>query len=302
MPKTAARTFNTNNMTSMKRFAAVVFASASVLSVPAWAGLLDDDEARKAILELRTEVRARDAEHTQKNLQLSDQLSNLGIASANSMAKLRNDLTEQAKQIETLRGNVLDLNTALKTARDDNAKLRGMIEVSQNDLQISKRKQQDLEAAADARLKKLEPRTVAIDGKETLVDKAEEASFNAALNQFKAADYKSASRAFEAFVAQYPQSGLLASALFWLGNSQYAAKEPKTALLTLQNMMQKFPQHPRAADAYLTMGHCYEEQNDKKRSAELYNYVIKAFPGTPAAQVAQDALPKPGKAPAKKKA
>jgi tol-pal system protein YbgF len=285
----------------MKRLAAVVFASASALSLPAWAGLLDDDEARKAILELRTEVRTRDAEQVQKNQQLSDQLSNLGIASANSMAKLRNDLTEQSKQIETLRGNILDLNTALKAAKDDNAKLRGMVEVSQNELQISKRKQQDLEAAADARLKKLEPRTVAIDGKETLVDKAEEASFNAALNQFKAADYKSASRAFETFAAQYPQSGLLASALFWLGNSQYAAKEPKTALTTLQNMMQKFPQHPRAGDAYLTMGHCYEEQNDKKRSAELYNYVIQAFPGTPAAQVALDALPKPVKAPIKKK-
>ena len=286
----------------MKRLVAIVLAGASVLSMPVWAGLLDDDEARKAILELRAEVRTRDAEHTQKNQQLSDQLSSLGIASANSMAKLRSDLTEQSKQVDILRSNILDLNTALKAAREDNAKLRGMIEVSQNELQLSKRKQQELESAADARLKKLEPRTVAIDGKETLVDKAEEASFNSALNQFKSADYKTASRAFEAFVAQYPQSGLLASALFWLGNSQYAAKEPKTALLTLQNMMQKFPQHPRAADAYLTMGHCYEEQNDKKRSAELYNYVIKAFPGTPAAQVAQDALPKPGKAPAKKKA
>jgi tol-pal system protein YbgF len=285
----------------MKTFAALVFAGASVLSMPTWAGFLDDDEARKAILDLRTEVRTRDAEHVQKTQQLSDQLGNLGIASANSMAKLRSDLTEQSKQIEILRNNLLDLNVALKTARDDNAKLRGMIEISQNELQISKRKQQDLEAAADARLKKLEPRTVAIDGKETLVDKAEENSFNAALNQFKAADYKSANRGFETFVVQYPQSGLLASALFWFGNSQYAAKEPKAALQTLQGLMQKFPQYPRAADAYLTMAHCHEEQNDKKRSNELYNYVIKTFPESSAAQAAKEALPKPAKLAAKKK-
>ncbi len=198
-----------------------------------------------------------------------------------------------------MRSTVLDLNTALKIARDDNAKLRGMIEVAQNNVQLSnrelqatKQKQLELDAANDARLKKLEPRTVSIDGKEAVVDRTEEASFNAALNQFKAGEYKSAARAFETFVAQYPQSSLQASAQFWLGNSQYAAKDAKSALVTLQNMMQKYPQHARAADAYLTMGHCYEDLNDKKRSAELYTFVIGAFPGSPQAQIAQDALPK----------
>jgi hypothetical protein len=40
------------------------------------------------------------------------------------------------------------------------------------------------------------------------------------------------------------------------------------------------------------MGHCYEDMNDKKRSAELYTYVISAFPNSPQAQVAQESLPK----------
>ncbi len=290
----------------MKRLATLFIVTAC--STAAWAGLLDDDEARKAILELRTEVRSRDAEQTQKNLALTDQLSSLGIASANSMAKLRSELADQAKQIDTLRASILDLNTALKSARDDNAKLRGMIEVAQNnlllstrELQATKQKQLELDAANDARLKKLEPRTVSIDGKEALVDKAEESSFNAALNQFKAADYKSATRAFETFLAQYPQSGLQATALFWLGNSQFAAKDARAALATLQGMMQKFPQHVRAGDANLTMAHCYDELGDKKRSIEQYNYVIKTFPGTPAAQAAEDALPKPAAKPAVKK-
>jgi tol-pal system protein YbgF len=307
MRKIAVATFNTNNlMLFMKRLA--TFACLTALTLPAIAGLLDDDEARKAILDLRAEVRNRDADQSQKNQQLTDQLSSLGIASANSMAKLRNDLAEQSKQIDTLRSNILDLNTALKNTREDNAKLRGMIEVAQNNLQLStkelqaaKLRQQELEAANDARLKKLEPRTVSVDGKEALVDKAEEASFNSALNQFKAADYKSASRAFETFTVQYPQSGLIQTALFWLGNSQFAAKDPKAGLATLQGMMQKFPQHARAADAHLTMGHCYDELGDKKRSVELYNYVIKTFPSTPAAQAAQEALPKPVAKPAAKK-
>jgi tol-pal system protein YbgF len=302
----------------------LAFVCMFALSLPAWAGLLDDDEARKAILELRAEVRRSDADQARKLQTLNDQFTNLGIASANSMAKMRSDLADQSTQIETLRssildlrGNILDLNTVLKTARDDNAKLRGMIEVAQNniqlsnnelqvtknDLQTSKRKQQELDAANDARLKKLEPRTVSVDGKEALVDKAEESSFNAALNQFKAADYKSASRAFETFVAQYPQSGLIQTALFWLGNSQFAAKDAKAALSTLQGMMQKYPQHVRAADANLTMAHCLDEMGDKKRSVEQYKFVIQTYPDTPAAQAAQEALPKPAvKPPVKKKA
>jgi tol-pal system protein YbgF len=309
-----------------------IFASLLALSAPNWAGILDDNEARKAILELRGEMRQRDSEnlardldHTRKIQALSDQLDTLGRAAAVSNAKLASDLTDSRKeqgkldekvsekinekqkdfdrQLDALRSTVVDLNAALSRLKEDNAQLRGQLEVAANnqqnaaksqanEQQAATRRLQILETDLDARLKKLEPRTVAVDGKEALVDRAEESSFNAALNQFKATDYKSAARAFETFVAQYPQSGLQPSAQFWLGNSQFAAKDSKSALATLQNMMQKFPQHPRAPDAYLTMGHCYEDMNDKKRSAELYTYVISAFPNSPQAQVAQESLPK----------
>lgn len=280
-----------------------VFLATWLCATTVHAAIFDDDEARKAILDLRTEVRQRDAEQSRKTQALSEQLDTLGRASASSNAKLNNDLQDVNKQLDTMRSSILDLNTALNRLKEDNARLRGQLEVIGNtqqnavksqiaEQQLLAKKLQTLETDLDARLKKLEPRTVAIDGKEAVVDRAEEANFNAALNQFKAADYKVATRAFEAFVAQYPQSGLQATAQFWLGNSQYAAKDAKSALLTLQNMMQKFPQHARAADAYLTMGHCYEDMNDKKRSAELYNFVIKSFPDSPQAQIAQDALPK----------
>jgi tol-pal system protein YbgF len=282
----------------MKRL--LVAASVLTFALPSWAGLLDDDEARKAILDLRNEVRQRDAQQTQSNQTVADQVSTLGIASANSMAKLRSDLAEQSKQIELLRATLLELNASLKNNRDDNSKLRGQLEVAQNNAQLSVRELQALklkltesEAANDARFKKLEPRTVAIDGKEALVDKAEEASFNAALNQFKAADYKGASKGLDAFVVQYPQSGLIASAYYWLGSSHYAARDPKTAITHFQTMLQKSPQHPRAADAYLTMARAHDELGDKKRSAELYQYVIKQYPDTAASAVALESLPKP---------
>jgi tol-pal system protein YbgF len=365
----------------MKRLLAnssfVVALSATMLA-PSWAGILDDDEARKAILELRTEVRKRDAEQTQtlkqnvnlisqdistvnanalslntalqttntglqstnqdlgvvkqsqaalteQLIRLADQLDKLGAASSDNQARLRaefkSELTEQNKQIDTLRRGNLELNNQLTQSREDNARLRGQLEVivnsqqttssaslnelqtlrrkltdseaaNLNELQTLRRKLSESEAASDARLKKLEPRTVAVDGKEAVVDRAEESSFNAALSQFKAADYKAASRGFETFVAQYPQSGLLGTALFWQGNSQYANRDPRAAIASLQTMLQKFPQHVRSADANLTIAHCHNELGDKRRSTEMYQLVMDNYPGTLAAQAALESMPK----------
>lgn len=363
----------------MKRLLAsssFVVALSATLLAPSWAGILDDDEARKAILELRTEVRKRDLEQTQalkQNVNLisqdistvnanalslnsalqttnqdlgvlkqsqaalteqlariADQLDKLGAASSDNQARLRAEfkaeLTEQNKQIDTLRRGNLELNNQLTQSREDNARLRGQLEVivnsqqttssaslnelqtlrrkladseaaNLNELQTLRRKLADSEAASDARLKKLEPRTVAVDGKEAVVDRVEESSFNAALSQFKAADYKAASRGFETFVAQYPQSGLLGTALFWQGNSQYANRDPRAAIASLQTMLQKFPQHVRAADANLTIAHCHNELGDKRRSTEMYQFVMDNYPGTLAAQAALESMPKAPPAP-----
>ena len=298
------------------------------------AGLLDDDEARKAILDLRAEVRkndtlaARQIEElraqivqlkidlkaeikteiktevkTDTNAEIANVVASINISNAN------NNRANQAlnSQQDTTKQALLTLNNQITQLREDNAKLRGQLEAQQNEQQQQAQRAGNAnqvtqatlaalnssDALIDARLKKLEPRAIAVDGKEAVVDRSEETNFNAALAQFKAADYKAASTAFGNFIAQYPQSALLPSAYFWQGNSLYAARDAKNALSALQNFLQKAPDHPRAADAYLTIAYCHNELGDKRRAQVGFAYVVQTFPDTPAAETAQGELPKP---------
>ena len=264
-------------------FAACFF----LLALPAHAGLFEDDEARKAILELRTKNEAQDR---------------LIEATRREIDALRKDLDAKKIEIDTAKRSALEQNNALSQNRDEIAKLRGQTELLGNELAKQQRASRDIEAALDARLKKLEPRTLALDGKETIVDRAEESAYNAGLNQFKAGDYKSAAAALANFIAQYPQSPLNANAQFWLGSSHYANRDPKAAIATLQALLQKFPEYVRAPDTWLTLGNAQADANDKRAAEKTYQYIVAQYPTSQAADIAKDKLPKvPVKAPPKKK-
>jgi TolA-binding protein len=72
------------------------------------------------------------------------------------------------------------------------AKLRGQIEVLANDIANAQKRQKDFYVDLDARLRKLEPREVTIDGKTAQVDPGEQRGYEAAMQLFKAGDYKAA--------------------------------------------------------------------------------------------------------------
>ena len=118
----------------------------------AQAGLFDDEEARKAVLELRTRVqaneeaaRARSAELEKANAQLVEQLA-------------------------ALRRSLLDLNNQLEAMRGEQAALRGSNEQLARDVQELQRRQKDVGQALDDRLRRLEPVKVSLDGEEFLAD------------------------------------------------------------------------------------------------------------------------------------
>jgi tol-pal system protein YbgF len=301
--KTHKHTFRTRSVSKVLLF--ILTLLLMLTNRPSLAGLLNDNDARKAILELRTEVRQRDTDQASK-------LNQLGAATSDNAAQLRQDLVQHAKKsqqvqenIDALKSTLLELNNVLTQAKESHARLSGQVELLANaqqttDAAVKKSLQiqqnqipQLIEAfsALDARVKKLEPRTLAIDGQEATVERTEEQSFNSALAQFKATDYAAASQAFSAFIAQYSRSELLGTAYFWLGNSRYANREPKAAIAAINTLLQKFPQNHRVADASLTLAQSYEEIGDTQHSQETYQMIIKKFPNTPAALAAHKALP-----------
>ncbi len=159
------------------------------------AGLFDDDEARRAILDIRNKIDSLQRDVNSRLDNKADKTSSLGLA----------DQNEQLRQ--------------------EMAKLRGQIEVLTNELANTQQRQKDFYVDLDARLRKLEPQQVTVDGKEVSVDPNEQKTYDAALAQFKAGDYRGAGAAFSDFIRRYPQSGFLPSAQYWLGNAYYAQRD-----------------------------------------------------------------------------
>jgi TolA-binding protein len=161
---------------SKSGLSAALLAATVWLPLQAHAGLFDDDEARKALLDLRAKVEA-----------------------------MRADLQARI-DTKSDKSSTLDLVTQNENMLQEIAKLRGQIEVLANDIANAQKRQKDFYVDLDARLRKLEPREVTIDGKTAQVDPGEQRGYDAAMQLFKAGDYKAAGVALQDFVQRYPGS------------------------------------------------------------------------------------------------
>ena len=233
-----------------------MLAVVACLPMTAHAGLFDDDEARKAILDLRSKVDA-----------------------------LQKDVANKTDKTSAL--SLSDQNDQL---RQEIARLRGQIEVLTNELSNTQQRQKDFYVDLDARLHKLEPQKVTIDGKESSVDLNEQKSYDAALNLFKGGDYKGAGAAFNDFLKRYPQSGYAPSAQYWVGNALYAQRDYKGAIAAQQAVMKNYPDSPKVADAMLNIGSSYIELKDKAAAKKSLDALIAKYPESPAAQTGKEKL------------
>ena len=224
------------------------------------AGIFDDDEARRAILDVRTKIEA------------------LSV-------KLDSKLDTKADK-----SSALDLSNQNEQLRAEVAKLRGQIEVLTNDLANAQRRQQDFYVDLDNRIRKMEPKKITVDGKEATVEMNEQRAYDAAMGLFKAADYKNASAAFSSFIGNYPQSVFAGSAQYWLGNSYYAQRDCKNTITSLQTLVKNQADHPKVPDAMLYIAGCQLELKDKAASKKTLEAVMAKFPDTEAAQVAKSRM------------
>jgi tol-pal system protein YbgF len=227
-------------------------------SLGAQAALFEDDEARRAILDLRQRVEAM-------RLQ-SEQRQN------DENAQLRRSLLDLQNQIEQMRGEVARL-----TGQNEQL-TRSVTEMQQRQVEV------------DDRLKKNEPSKVAVDGREFNADPKEKADFDAALGIFRAGQFAQAQTAFAEFVKRYPQSGYNASALFWLGNAQYATRNYNEAIANFRSMLSLAPDHAKAPEAVLSIANCQIELKDTKAARRTLEDLTKAYPQSEAAQAGRERL------------
>lgn len=236
------------------------------------AGLFEDEDARRAILELRQQVEAVKQDKPETDKKITEEVQRA---------------TDESAQ---LRRSVLDLQNQLEATRADMAKLRGQYEQLARDLSEYQRKQKDASVALDDRLRKFEPMSVTVDGKEFMADPAEKREYDANLAVFRKGDFAAATNGFVDFLNRNPQTGYKASALFWLGNAQYANKDCKSAVVNFRSLIALAPTHMHAPEAMLTIANCQIENKETKPARKTLEEVIATYPATDAANAAKDRL------------
>lgn len=258
------------------RVAPALLMAALSLAGSAQAGLFDDDEARKAILDLRSRIAASDEQSRARQGEL-----NAELAKSNAML---------LEQIQVMRRSLLELNAQLELVRGDLAKLRGSDEQLARDVSELQRHQKDISQGVEARIRKLEPQKATVDGREFLADADEKRQFEEALAVFRGGDFDKAAILMGGFVRRYPASGYADSARFWHGNALYAKREYKDAIATFRALVSGAPDHPRAAEALLAIANCQVETKDPKGARKTIDELMKAYPQSDAAQAGKERL------------
>ena len=225
------------------------------------AALFEDDEARRAIIEMRQRV----------------------------------DILQQANQragddTTQMRRSLLELQTQIEMLRVESAKLRGQNEQILRDVSELQRRQKDISQGVDDRLRQFEPVKVTVDGQEFQADPAEKQAFEAALTLFRAGNFADAQTAFAGFATQYPRSGYLPSARFWLGNAQYATRAYKEAISNFKALLSSAPNHARAPEAALSIANCQIELKETKGARKTLEDLVRSYPQSEAAVAAKERL------------
>jgi len=257
-------------MKTRLRGLAAAWCCSLLLAVPAaHAGLFDDAEARRAIVDLREKV-----------------------AKLIEQQKAREtESTAAQEQLAQLKRSVLDLNSQLELARADAAKLRGQNEQLAQAIAEMQRDQRDIRTGLEDRLRKLEPQTVTVDGKEFPASQEEQRQFEEALALLRKGDFAGAASSLTAFQKRYPTSGYNDSVLFWLGNAQYAQRDYREAMAAFRALVSNAPGHPKAAEALLSVASCQSELKDTKGARRTLEELLRQYPKTEAAQAAKERLP-----------
>jgi tol-pal system protein YbgF len=251
----------------------VFISSALGVSMGAQAALFGDDEARRAILDLRQKLEA-----TQQSVKTQIQ------------TEVQAQAQVQAEEVAVLRRAILDLQNQIEALKADQSKMRGANEQLIKDLTELQIKQKDILQAVDSRLSRFEPVKVVLDGLEFQADPAEKKEFDTALAVFRTGDFSAAQSSMLNFLRRYPTSGYAASSLFWIGNAQYATKDYKESVANFRKLLSIAPQHARAPEAMLAISNCLVELKDIKGARKAMEDLVSAHPTSDAAQTAKDRL------------
>lgn len=259
--------------------------TAQLFSVSSQAALFDDTEARKKILELEKTMQSQNqvTQNTLAELKKSQQVLEQRLTALESISK--NGLADMQGQIEAL--------------KQENARLKGDLEVVIHHLDTTQQRQKDLYTDTDTRLRKLEsvPTAVAPVAVEPVVTPAvvdknsqEFQLIELANGLSKESKHKDAFNAYDKFLKEYPNSTYAAEAKYGLGYSQFALKNYKSSIATQQKLMEAHPESAKVPDAMLSIANSQIQLGLVPGAKKTLRDLIAKFPDSDVMPTAQKRL------------
>ncbi len=305
----------------MKRLRSPAFAgvatAALLLLLPAvaHAGLFDDDEARKSIKLLGEKVDAQNKENETRFLKLDESIKGLGIIQLlNQIEALNSEIARLRGQIEVL-GNqneqlqkrqkdfYFDIDARLRTLEGGaapSASSSGAAAAASLPLTTSATLSSPSSVApvngASTSPTAASPATAVVPGpveaaaRELRERERENRTYDVGSAAFRRGDFTAAMRAFQTFIADFPQSQLVPNAIYWVGLAQFNLKEFREARSTQESLLKRYPDSGKAPDAMLVVASAQAEMGDTGSARNTYEDIIAKHPMSDAAAKARTRL------------
>ena len=278
-------------------------------AVQGHAGLFDDKEARKKILELEATTTTQ------------HQAAQADLA---ALKKTQQVIEQRLAEIEAItKGQgLLDMQNQIEVLKQEVAKLKGELELASHNVNLTQQRQKDLYGDADARLRKLEqgqpganasatpnpvpaaevpPASVAApvapvaaaplaSTPEPAKNSQEYQLLELAHGLAKEAKYKDAFNAYDKFLKDYPNSAYAPDAMYGLGYAQFALKNYKSAMATQQKLLDAHPDSPRAADALFNIANSQFQLGMVPAAKKTLRDLLAKYPNSEVIPAAQKRL------------
>jgi tol-pal system protein YbgF len=201
------------------------------------------------------------------------------------MAKVEKQL---ATTDEALRKQLVDLSIGIESREDTIKKILGRLEELESQLKAywdeTKGQLRDL--------KRISPGDHVSEDKtsERPVRVGPEEFYKEAFEGFRKGRHEEALHKFSEFVKHYPDSPLVASARYWMGESAMNLKDYEKAIVYFQEVVDNYPKSDKAAKALLRQADAFAATGDKKTSTILLKRIVEVYPKSEEARLAERSL------------
>ena len=232
-------------------------------------------------------------------------LGGCAVAPEDDPVQIRmNDLDTRMQRVERVMTNqsLVEMAQRIDALQAELRTMRGEVELLQNQSEGGKAQTRTLYSDLEKRLAALETLggvagastgsagSAAPAAGQAPAAAGEQASYDAAFNALKGADYPRAINGFKGFIANYPDSSLASNAQYWLGEAYYVTREYQSAIGAFQKVTTDWPDSRKAPDAMVKIGFTQSALGKNGDARVTLQGVVQRYPGTEAAQLATERL------------